>query len=162
MGKLRPLLWAPNTGRGNKASHGSSLPFGKLALTMPTDILSSGLLRTTDLAWTIKPRTLQGRLFSSSILLFFNCTPGLYGTVLSSPFSATLPLQNTDNLWADHSLSQECLLPAGCLNPSSLQMEAQRIQGTFCFIRGYLGIDSQVYSLPYPTQPSEVFQQDRL
>lgn len=57
MAKLKPLLGVLNTRRGDKASLGSSLPVGKLALTMLTDALSSGLLRATGLAGSVQPHT---------------------------------------------------------------------------------------------------------
>lgn len=57
MAKLKPLLGVLNTRRGDKASLGSSLPLGKLALTMLTDALSSGPLRATGVAWPVQVHT---------------------------------------------------------------------------------------------------------
>lgn len=113
---------------------------------MPTDVLSSGLLRTTGLAWPVQPSTHK----APSVLHPTALAAALLASVGHSPPAPSLHLSpcRTDNLWAGCSISQECLLPPDC----PLQMEAQQRQGRhiLSFTVGYLGVSSQVYSPPYP------------
>lgn len=124
MGKLRTVLGLPNIGI-HKGSLGSSLPLGQLARTMPSDVLSSGLLKTTGLAHSASH--LQGRLLPSSMLLFLQLPSWPLGNCPLQPHLCTPPAAGYRPPLGRPFLTHGCLLPVGCLNLSPLQME-QRTQ----------------------------------
>lgn len=158
MGKLRTVFGVPNIGL-DKGSLGSSLPLGQLALIMPSDVFSSGLLKTTGPDHSAPH--LQGRLLPSSMLLLLQLPSWPLGNCPLQPPLCTPPPAGHRQPLGRPVLTHKCLLPVGCLNLSPLQMEAEDT-GTSSFTVGYLGIGSQVYSPSYPTPPPEVSSLGRL